>query len=998
MRFALWFTLALQALWLAFASSAHGQGGFVTPVERTPWTPARLVLTRPAETPVRLESVRVRTEVTGGLAQTEVEMVFRNPNARILEGELQFPLLDGQSVTGFAMDVNGKMRDAVPVDKARGQAVFEEVIRGKIDPGLLEVTQGNNFKLRVYPIPANGTKQVVIRYAEALSGSNQRLRYRLPLEYAERLDHFQLDVRVGGAQSAPVVDAGSLGAFPFASQGAYFTAQVTRAQFAGRGLLELEIARLQSAQVTTQAFDGRNWFYAEIPVAVREAARKVARRIAIVWDSSGSGATRDHDREFALLDAYFRRMGNGEVRLQRVRNAAEPAQTFRVVNGDWRELRTALANTAYDGATDLGAVTPERGVEEVLLFTDGLANFGARPFPEIPVPVHTLSAATRADHTWLKHIAHRSGGRFVDLTADATPEALRKLTTATTRVTAVTADGASQLVLGSPYPERGRIAVAGQLLQAAAKLALTVEHPGAPPTTVHVAVDPKGNEGRLAAFLWARLRVAALEAEYDLNRTEIRRTGRTFGLVTRETSLIVLDRIEDYARYEITPPAELLADYERIRATVARQRDNDRSRHLAEVIRRFEEKANWWNREFPKDERPAPKKAEQNVGGALSDTLRREDNLAQRRAAESERSGEVQKSLSSERRRVEAPVAAQAPQPAPGVRPAAPAPAVATRDAAGPGGNQPQTQATIRLAPWQPNAPWAERMRNADAANAYRVYLDERPGQLASTAFFLDAADVLIAKNQKELAVRVLSNLAEMDLENRHILRILGYRLLQAGDSAAALPVFRKVLELSPEEPQSYRDLGLALAADGQLQKAIDTLYEVVVRPWHNRFPEIELITLAELNAIVATAGTKLDTSRIHPQLLKNLPLDLRVVLTWDADNTDIDLWVTDPNGEKAYYGNRLTYQGGRMSQDFTGGYGPEEFSLKRAKPGKYRIEAQYYGDRRQAVTGPTTLQVRLATKFGTAEQADRMITLRLSGRSEIVYVGEFEVEAKNGK
>jgi uncharacterized protein YfaP (DUF2135 family) len=53
------------------------------------------------------------------------------------------------------------------------------------------------------------------------------------------------------------------------------------------------------------------------------------------------------------------------------------------------------------------------------------------------------------------------------------------------------------------------------------------------------------------------------------------------------------------------------------------------------------------------------------------------------------------------------------------------------------------------------------------------------------------------------------------------------------------------------------------------------------------------------------------------------MPLDLRVVLSWDADNSDMDLWVTDPNGERAYYGNRLTYQGGRMSQDFTGGYGP---------------------------------------------------------------------------
>ena len=312
-------------------------------------------------------------------------------------------------------------------------------------------------------------------------------------------------------------------------------------------------------------------------------------------------------------------------------------------------------------------------------------------------------------------------------------------------------------------------------------------------------------------------------------------------------------------------------------------------------------------------------------------------------------------------------------------------------ESAGAGGTA--TTATIQLKKWEPDAPYAARMRNAEADNVYRVYLDERPGYLKSTAFFLDAADILLDKKQPALAVRVLTNLAEMDLENRHILRILGYRLLQAGEAKLALPVFRKVLELSPEEPQSFRDLGLALAADRQYQQAIDMLYEVVAKPWHGRFPDVEIITLAELNSIIAIRGEKLDVSRIDPRLIKNLPLDLRVVLTWDADNTDIDLWVTDPNGEKAYYGHQLTYQGGRMSLDFIGGYGPEEFSLKRAKPGKYKVEAQYFGDRRQAVTGPTTLQVKLATHFGTANEKEQSITLRLKGRQETVFVGEFEVK-----
>ena len=71
----------------------------------------------------------------------------------------------------------------------------------------------------------------------------------------------------------------------------------------------------------------------------------------------------------------------------------------------------------------------------------------------------------------------------------------------------------------------------------------------------------------------------------------------------------------------------------------------------------------------------------------------------------------------------------------------------------------------------------------------------------------------------------------------------------------------------------------------------------------------------------------------------KHLPVGQRVVLSWDADNTDIDLWVTDPNGERAFYGRQLTYQGGRMSRDFTGGYGPEEFTLRKPKAGKYRVK-----------------------------------------------------------
>jgi tetratricopeptide (TPR) repeat protein len=956
-----------------FAAAAGAQNLAPVAVERI--SRPQLVIAAPGETPVLLQQAAVRTEVSGSLAVTEITLTFHNPNRRVLEGELQFPLLDGQTVLGFAMDVNGRMREAVPVDKARGQAVFEDITRGQVDPGLLQATHGDNFKLRVYPIPAQGTKQVLIRYAETLREHAGQLTYRLPLEYADTLDSFRLDLNVAGAQAAPLKKRGQLDDLTFKPAGGGFHAEIARSRYAGRGVLELAIAPQSGAQAYTQTFDAKTYFCAALPVPAREVVRVVPKIVGVVWDSSGSGAARDHVREFQLLDAYFRRMKNGEVRLTRVRDTAEPAQTFRVVNGDWRALRAALEATPYDGATNLGAFVPDAMAGEYLLFSDGLSNFGARPWAAPRVPVYSVSASNRGDPALLRRIAEDSGGRYIDLNAASAQEAAHMLLYAITRVTALAADGATQLVMRSPYPQHGRIEVAGQLTESSTRVRVTIAHPGARPQTLDVPVRAGTAPFMLVAPMWARFRIAALEAEYDVNRSEIRRLGQAFRLVTRETSLIILDRVEDYVRFEIAPPQDLAADYDRLRQAANQRLGLDRTAHLENIVRRFQDKIAWWNKDFPKDNR---------------------QQLALRPAESA--SGMMLDSRDAARNQAPAPAAAPAPR-----RDAQPAQQLMERkdaksrsELAGANADAltaSPAMATIQLKKWEPDAAYATRMRAAANDDVYRVYLDERPGYLDSTAFFLDAADILFDKQQPQLALRVLTNLAEMDLENRHILRILGYRLLQAGQPAPAITVFRKVLELSPDEPQSYRDLGLALAADRQYQGAIDALYAVVVKPWHGRFPDVELITLAELNAIVATHGDKLDVSRIDPRLVKNLPLDLRVVLTWDADNTDIDLWVTDPNGEKAYYGHQLTYQGGRMSLDFTGGYGPEEFSLKRAKPGKYRVEAQYFGDRRQAVTGPTTLQVKLAIAFGTAAQKEQSVTLRLTGRQQSVFVGEFEVK-----
>jgi len=232
----------------------------------------RLVIASPAESPVILRNVRVRTEISGRSAQTEVELTFFNPNGRQLEGELQFPLREGQTVVGMAMDVNGALREAVAIEKARGEAVFEDVTRTRIDPALLSVTQGDNYKLRVYPLPPRSDKVVVVRVAEWLNARGGRVAYRLPIDYG-RLASLSATLQVSGVAGRPAASVRGMAMPEFASAGSGYRLDWIANDTALNGTLDVALTPAAGGSVTTQRFDGHDYFVAQLPVAVQSAPR-----------------------------------------------------------------------------------------------------------------------------------------------------------------------------------------------------------------------------------------------------------------------------------------------------------------------------------------------------------------------------------------------------------------------------------------------------------------------------------------------------------------------------------------------------------------------------------------------------------------------------------------------------------------------------------------------------------------------------------------------------
>jgi Ca-activated chloride channel family protein len=92
-------------------------------------------------------------------------------------------------------------------------------------------------------------------------------------------------------------------------------------------------------------------------------------------------------------------------------------------------------------------------------------------------------------------------------------------------------------------------------------------------------------------------------------------------------------------------------------------------------------------------------------------------------------------------------------------------------------------------------------------------------------------------------------------------------------------------------------------------------------------------------------------------------------------------------------YNHNRTATGGRMSRDFTNGYGPEEYLLKKALPGTYVIKAKYFGSSRQKVSGPVVLSLQLFHDYGTGHEKMEEITIRLADAKEVITIGEFVLE-----
>ena len=175
--------------------------------------PAIIVQNEGKAEPLGLVGLNVEARIIGYAAETTATMTFANPQARPTQGDLYFPLPEGATVSGYALDIQGNMVER----RGRGETAGQDRVRGRNGPA--DHPGWSNGPARVFP-------QRVFRFRPAASGPcacstsaswptapGGGATYRLPLSFTGRSPRSRSASRsleAGDAAEGPAIDDSEL--------------------------------------------------------------------------------------------------------------------------------------------------------------------------------------------------------------------------------------------------------------------------------------------------------------------------------------------------------------------------------------------------------------------------------------------------------------------------------------------------------------------------------------------------------------------------------------------------------------------------------------------------------------------------------------------------------------------------------------------------------------------------------------------------------------------
>jgi len=124
--------------------------------------------------------------IVDGVVQVTAKQAFVNEAPYQREGIYLFPAPENSAVNRLALVIDGKTYEAELLSRDEAVRTYERIVGARRDPALLEFVNRQTFRLRIFPFPPQGQREVIVRYDQLLRRQGNTYRFVYPLR-VERL-------------------------------------------------------------------------------------------------------------------------------------------------------------------------------------------------------------------------------------------------------------------------------------------------------------------------------------------------------------------------------------------------------------------------------------------------------------------------------------------------------------------------------------------------------------------------------------------------------------------------------------------------------------------------------------------------------------------------------------------------------------------------------------------------------------------------------------------
>jgi len=529
-------------------------------------------------------STRVDARLDGLILQVECEQTFRNVGGRQEEVEILLPVPADAVVTDGLLMADGREYPAevLPADQAR--RIYEEIVRSRRDPALIELVGHGLIRLSAFPIPPGGTRTVSFRYHMSVAAREGRARLLFPVAALcglNRIGPLDLDLEIEGRDPlaqlySPSHDVEIEREGPTAARLRFATDRPNPHETLE--IIAVRDARPIGVDLRTARGHGEDGYFllAVSPgwdlLTERESASKT---IIFVLDTSGSmegekfeqsrRALRRMIEEISPRDRFNIVAFAGDVEILFPEGPSRATDRSRERALDWIDRLEATGGTAIAAALDEAAGQVGRS-GLVLFLTDGRPTVGEQDPEAIlgraridrrAVRFYAFGVGYDVDARLLDDLARQGGGSVSYVRpgedVDEAVTALRhrverpcarnvRLEVAGVRIHDVYPEGPRDLFAGEPLIFAGRV----KRNAGPATVRLTAEDAGGERLSGSWRVDFGDPEARSSSVpvLWASRRAASLlerirrEGHDPFALAELRDLSRRYGILNEEVALL----------------------------------------------------------------------------------------------------------------------------------------------------------------------------------------------------------------------------------------------------------------------------------------------------------------------------------------------------------------------------------------------------------------------------------------------------------------------------